>query len=102
MCLFVPMSIYLSIYSTCDRIQRKQKLRFLSAENPELSTVLPFKPNVGQNIALQTSPSARNSAFLSIYAISVFRCPLDISSEEHNEFSYQISTRGLVSLLVTS
>ena len=92
---YVPIcpNVYLYIYPTCDR------LRFLSAENLELSTVLPFKPKVGQNIALQISPSARNSAFLSIYAISVFRCPLDISSEVYNEFSYQISTRGLVSLM---
>ena len=29
-------------------------------KNPELTNVLPFKPGVGQNIAMHASPAARN------------------------------------------
>ena len=41
-----------------------QKLQSRSAENPELSNVLTFKPGVGQNIALHASHAARDAAFL--------------------------------------
>ena len=39
---------------------RTQKLRSPSAENPELTNVLPLKPGVGQNIAMHASPAATN------------------------------------------
>ena len=35
-----------------------------SAENPELSEVLSFRPVVGEKIALHASPAARDSDFL--------------------------------------
>ena len=57
-----------------------KKIRALSSENTQLSTVLSFKPGVGQNIALHALPAARNFAFLvsafSVYstAVSVYVC----------------------------
>ena len=44
--------------------QTVQISKVLSAENPELSKVLWFKPGVGQNIALHALTSVRNSVFL--------------------------------------
>ena len=38
-------------------------MKVSSAENPEVSKVLSFEPDVGQNIALCALPTARNSAF---------------------------------------
>ena len=38
-------------------------MKVRSAENPAPSKNASFKPEVGQNIALHASPTARNSAF---------------------------------------
>ena len=36
------------------------KINVPSVKNPDLSTVVPWKPGVGQNIAMHTSPTASN------------------------------------------
>ena len=51
-------------------VLRTQILRFSSAENPELSKVLSFKPGVGQNIALRASSAGRKIS-LPIFAFLV-------------------------------
>ena len=46
-----------------DGTLRTQKSKSPSAENAELSKVLAFKSEVGQNITLHASPTAKKSAF---------------------------------------
>ena len=36
------------------------KIKAPSVENPELTNLLPLKPELGQNIATDASPTARN------------------------------------------
>jgi len=36
------------------------EIKIPSAENPELTNIFPLKPGVGQNIATQALPTARN------------------------------------------
>ena len=47
-----------------------------SGENPELWTLLTFRPLVGQNIASNASPAARKSAFL-VHSTSFYSNPLE-------------------------
>ena len=40
----------------------ESKIRVPTVKHPELSKILSYEPGVGQNIALQPSPAAQNSA----------------------------------------
>ena len=46
-------------------------MKVLSAENPELTNVLPLKRGVGQNIAMHVSPTYRNVILLLIITFPV-------------------------------
>ena len=48
-----------------------QKLRFTTAENPQLSDVISVKPGVGHHTALHDFSAAVNSAFFYIFVFLV-------------------------------
>ena len=53
-------------------VLRAQKLRSpLLRKNPELTNVLPLKPEVGQNVALHASPTARDFCHVQIFTFYV-------------------------------
>ena len=47
-------------------------IKVFSANDPELSKVLPMKPEVGQNTATHTSPTAKNFSFFNFYSPGPF------------------------------
>ena len=57
-------------FPRCDTADAEIKLS--SVETPELSTVMMFKPRIGQNIALYVSPAVRNHILFTFYLPSSF------------------------------
>ena len=57
------LTLSLSLFTTGVPLKSGIEMKAPSG-NLKLSKVLPFKPGVGQNIALHALPTARNFAFL--------------------------------------